>query len=199
MRPKGSGWSPAWFRKGYTTAERGEGVSKRADKVMDQKFLKNVQAAGWRIVGVDETSVIGACPSVGCGLKAKLDQGKKVPEVDPGCKRNVMDRPVASFSEIRDVLRPRREELGFVIKDVEEIAGLAVDYLAKFEKDDPSKIPNIEAVMNWAEALGYEFILRPKEMTPYALRRLAETRDKLDKRRRRFQIEARKRKQRTGR
>lgn len=163
---------------------------------MDPKFVKKVQTAGWHITSVTEDAVVGSCPSVGCGLKAKLEPGGIVPDVDPGCRRNRLDEPVEDYDDIRRALRGRREDLGLTIREVEEIGGISVDFLAKFEKDDPSKTPNAQTLIEWAQALGYEIVLRPGQLTPYAVRTLCDTRDKYEARTRRFSIESRRRGQR---
>ena len=36
--------------------------------MMDTKFVKDVQMAGWSIQAVSEDAVIGKCPSAGCNL-----------------------------------------------------------------------------------------------------------------------------------
>ena len=160
---------------------------------MDQKFLKAVENAGWSIESVDADSVVGKCPSVGCQLRAKLAHDKPVPRVDPSCRRNVLDRKIESYDDVRELLRARREGLGLTIREVEEIAGAAVDHLAKAEKDDPSKLPNVQLLVEWLQALGLELVVRPGELPAYTRRVIVETRDKLDARRRRFRLEAQRR------
>lgn len=160
---------------------------------MDPKFLKDVENAGWSIEAVDQDSVVGKCPSVGCQLRAKLEQGRYIPRVDPSCRRSVLDHKVSSYDEVRELLRQRREGLGLTIREVEEIAGAAVDHLAKAEKDDPSKVPNVQLLIEWLQSLGLELVVRPGEMPAYTRRVIAETRDKLEARRRRFRLEAQRR------
>lgn len=160
---------------------------------MEPKFVREVQKAGWHVESVNLDDVVARCPSVGCGLRAKLSQSAKIPEVDPGCRRSVIDLPVHDFEDIRKALRTRREELALTIREVEEIGGIAVDYLAKFEKDDPSKYPNAMLLIEWAQTLGYELVLRPAEMTPYAIRTICDTRGKVASRQKRFSVEERRR------
>lgn len=161
---------------------------------MDAKFLKDVEGAGWSIEAVDDDSVIGKCPSVGCQMRAKLDHGKRIPQVDPGCRRDILDRKVGSYDEVREILRERREGLGLTIREVEEIAGCAVDHMAKAEKDGPVKVPNVQLLVEWMQALGLELVVRPGELPAYTRRVIVETRDKLDSRRNRFRLEAERRK-----
>lgn len=160
---------------------------------MEPKFVREVQKAGWHVESVTSDDVVARCPSVGCGLRAKLAQSSKIPVVDPACRRSAVDLPVHDFDDIRKALRTRREELALTIREVEEIGGITVDYLAKFEKDEPSKYPNAMLLIEWAQTLGYEFVLRPADMTPYAIRTICDTRDKEASRQKRFTVEKRRR------
>ena len=160
---------------------------------MDPKFVKEVQQRGWHVEAVTDEDVIGRCPSIGCGLRAKLNQNARIPDVDPGCRRSRIDKPVHNFEDVRKAMRQRREELALTIHEVEEIGGITVDYLAKFEKENPSKIPNASLLFEWVQTLGYELVLRPIEMTPYAIRTICETRDKLASRQKRFSNDKRRR------
>lgn len=149
------------------------------------EFLQKCQKAGWNIIAADEGAVFGACPRAGCGLRVKLQEGKEVPQTE---KPNpaLAEVLVAKFDDARMAMRERREQLGLSIKDVEDIAGLAVDYLAKFERDNPSKIPNAETFIEWCQSLGFTVVLRPTGLPPYALRIISETRPLLGKRRHSF-------------
>lgn len=160
---------------------------------MDPKFIKFCQDKGWHIEAVTESAVVGKCPSAGCQMRAKLEQGGHVPAVDPGCRRPAADRKVASYDDVREILRERRTSLLLNIPEVEEIAGLANSHLAKAEKNSPTRIPNMQIMIEWAQALGYEFVLRPIELTPYAVRTICETRDKAAPRTKRFTLEQRRR------
>lgn len=160
---------------------------------MDPKFIKDVQAAGWHIEAATSEFVIAKCPSVGCNLRAKLNQDQHIPQVDPGCRRSFTDRKVEKFDDIRLILRERRENLALSIREVEEIGGIAVDHLAKMEKDEFTKQPNAQTLIEWAQALGFELVLRPAELTNYALRTICDTRDKVAPRQKRFTLEARRR------
>lgn len=163
---------------------------------MNTNFLKAIQRAGWSLVSVTDDAAVAKCPAHGCGLRAKLAEGTHVPQVDANLHRSRLDMPVSGFDQLRLLLRDRREELGLSIHEVEEVAGIAVDFLAKFEKDDPSKLPNFQTAVEWMQALGYEVILRPTEMTPYALRTICDTRAKLGSRQKRHEIDKRRREER---
>lgn len=160
---------------------------------MDRKFLTAVQLAGWTIASVEEDHVIGRCPNSGCGLVAKLSQDAHVPVVDPTRRRPVLDKTVVDYDDLRTYLRARREDLCLSIRDVEEIAGLECDHLAKMEKDDPARLPNLQMVLYWANAVGMDIVLRPMLMPPIALTAIADTRDKVEQRRQRNKLEGRRR------
>lgn len=154
---------------------------------IDPEFLRDVQRRGWLIMGADEARVLGACPRDGCSVKVSLSPERTVPET---CKANpsLTDAVVESYDAARLFLRERRECLALTIREVEEIAGLTADHLAKVEIDDAARVPGIETFLVWAQALGIEVVLRPAKLPPYALRVLADTRDKLQMRRDKFRI-----------
>lgn len=160
---------------------------------MKPEFLRKVQQAGWHIEKVTEDAVQAKCPSAGCALRAMLAEGGFVPDCDPARSRDLVDRKVETYDDIRLMLRERRESLGLSIREVEEIGGMATDHLAKAEKDDPVKIPNANLLIEWAQSLGFELVLRPTDMTPYAIRTICDTRGVQERRSRRFDIEARRR------
>lgn len=156
---------------------------------IDPAFMRRVQQAGWIIIGADEFTVWGSCPRDGCSLKVKLKPDATLPQT---CGRgpDLAEIVVNTFDDARIPLRDRRDDLGLIIKDVEEAAGMAVDYLSKFEKDNPSKIPNAQTFFEWAQALGYQVVLRPAPLPPYTMRLISDSRDKLDLRRRHLRIHA---------
>lgn len=166
---------------------------------MDTKFVKDVQAAGWSIEAVTKDTVIAKCPSAGCNLYAELKQGGVVPAVDPGARRDPIDQQVATYDTIRKMLRQRRESLLLTIRELEEVAGLEPDLLAKVERDGTKKIPNVQTMLDWAGALGFELVLRPVPMTALALRTIVETRDKTAARSKRMTLENRRRGERASR
>jgi transcriptional regulator with XRE-family HTH domain len=160
---------------------------------MDQQHLKQVQAAGWQIEAVQPDHVIARCPSVGCALRAKLALGGPVPAVDPARARSRVEARIQSYDDLRQQLRERREALLLSIREIEEIAGLTVDHLAKLEHDGRTRLPDIQTIMDWCGAVGYEIVLRPVPMTALALRTICDTRDRVDARAKRMSIEARRR------
>jgi transcriptional regulator with XRE-family HTH domain len=148
---------------------------------VDTSFLRNVQNAGWIIQFVDDDKVLAKCPRAGCSLKAVLKDGDNVPEtcaVGP----SLTEITIGCYDDARKFLRQRRDDLVLSIKDVEEVAGMTVDMLAKVEKDNPSKIPNFIFVLEWAQSLGYDLVLRPGNLPNYALRTIAESRGQMKRR-----------------
>ena len=83
---------------------------------------------------------------------------------------------VTVFDDGRVALRDRRVALGLSIREVEECAGAATDHFAKAEKDQPTRIPNIEIFIEWATSLGLELWLVPGDLPPYTRRVIVETR-----------------------
>lgn len=156
---------------------------------LDQFFLRQLQRSGWIILAAEQDRVLCGCPRDGCEVSMCLAPDSHIPQTS-GRGPDYADVAVSSFEDARLFLRQRRESLAYTIREVEEIAGIAVDFLAKFEKDDPSKIPNAMTFIEWSQALGYDVVLRPGKLTPNALRVLADTRDKLEQRRSKFRIHA---------
>lgn len=142
---------------------------------MKAEFLRQVQAAGWNILTADETDVWVGCPRAGCNLTTRMRDGGLVPA---SCRPLpvLAEIVVEQFDDARRELRGRREQLCLSIKDVEEAAGIAGDFLAKFEKDEVAKIPNAQTFIEWVQALGYTVVLRPTGLPPYALRIISDTR-----------------------
>lgn len=160
---------------------------------MDPKFIKTVQDKGWRVDAVTESSVICKCPAAGCSLRAEIQENGHVPAVDPGQRRDMIDQPIASYDDIRRMLRSRREELRLAMSEVEDIAGFSSDHLAKIEKESIERQPNAQMLIEWANALGFEIVLRPAPLTPFAVRVICDTRSKIESRTRRFNVEKRRR------
>jgi hypothetical protein len=89
---------------------------------------------------------------------------------------------IGNYDDLRGVLWNWRHELRFSILEVEEISGLSTDHIAKAKKENPVRQPNLDLVLPRAHALGYDLVLRPRDMTPYALRVIAQTRNKEEQR-----------------
>ena len=151
---------------------------------IDQKFLRDVQAAGWQIRAVDQDKVVAGCPRSGCTLNVNLRNGVKIPET---CHEgpDLAEVRVRTYDDARLFLRDRRETLCLTISEIEEVAGCAVDHLAKAEKDNPSKFPNAQLLIEWAAALGYDLVLRPSTLPGMALRYISDTRPEVGARTRR--------------
>lgn len=146
--------------------------------MMEPKFIQLVQAKGWIIRGASKDHVLAACPRRGCGLKVQMVPGRKIPEA---CRDDAKldEVEVRTFDDARLFLRERREDLAVTIRETEEVAGIAGDFLAKFEKDDPSKIPNAQTFIEWAQSLGYVVTLRPASLSAYMIQVIARTRHRL--------------------
>lgn len=161
---------------------------------MDPKFLKKVEEAGWTVEQSGERQVLARCPAQGCGMKAVLTEGKPVPAVDPDMSRQGLDRPVASYDDARRILRERREDLRLRIHELEEATGTCVDYIAKAEKENPTRIPNFQLFLDWANTLGLEVVLRPTQIdNSLPLRMIADTRERVKHRSRRNELDRSKR------
>lgn len=142
---------------------------------MTPDILEDVQRKGWQIGAVQEDCVLALCKRPGCGVKLMIQPGTPVPNVEAP-SAYVREFVMKSFHHMRKLLRQRREELNLTIQDVEEIAGFATAHLAKFERDGVKIAPNMTTVLTWCDVLGFEVILRPKQMPPQTLGVIAETR-----------------------
>lgn len=142
---------------------------------MDQNFLRDVQRAGWQLIKVNEVSARVQCPRHGCGMRFDLHQDKAVPQsCDP--QPEFSDVLIDQTADIRVLLRAIREGLGLTIKEVEEMAGASVDFFAKAEKNEPSKFPNFQTVLEWAASLGVQIYARRGPLPGMSLRYLAQSR-----------------------
>ena len=160
---------------------------------VDLKFLRAVQRAGWQVQGADEGRCIARCPSPGCGVKVALTPGRSVPA--RSAPSFSVEKHVTGFEDARSFLKERRLDLLFTIQEVEEIAGMTVDFLAKFEREDWAtagtvRQPNVQTFVEWAQALGYNVVLVPGELPPYALRMIEQTRPRAAARLKRRRLEA---------
>ncbi|QDP64865.1 MAG: hypothetical protein Unbinned5081contig1001_22 [Prokaryotic dsDNA virus sp.] len=157
---------------------------------MDPKFLKKVEEAGWTVEQSGERQVMARCPAAGCGMKALLTEGRPIPQVDPDMSRQGLDRAVKNYDDARRILRERREDLRLRIHEVEEAAGTCVDYIAKAEKEGPTKVPNFQLFLDWANSLGLEVVLRPTQIdNALPLRMIADTRERVQARGRRNELD----------
>lgn len=154
---------------------------------MNPDSLKAIQRAGWAIVTADRETCTVKCPTQGCHMRARFKIDGTIPARD--VPMHTWDLVVRSFDDVREAMKARRQELGLTIPEVEHISGIAGDHLAKFEKTEWNRPPNIDTLMSWSSALGYEVLLRLGELPPVTLRWIADTRPKIEARRRRFQIE----------
>ncbi len=164
---------------------------------IDPDFLAAVQKAGWRIVAVEEGAAYCTCRRNGCGLTVRLEQGGSFPSTSRP-NPDIAEQVVTSFDDARMFLRDKREKLGLSIADVEEGAGIAGSFLAKFEKDDPAKIPNTQTFIEWAVSLGFQIVLRPGDIPKNMLRIISSTRPGLNFRKHRIAHARRMRKRQGG-
>ncbi len=154
-------------------------------KQVDQAFLREVQRRGWQIESATPTGCIARCPTPGCGMRAKLVENTTIPprvvsSFDPLI-------PIRDWPHMREVMRDRRQELRLSIADLEHCAGLTADHIAKAETG--ARNVNLDTIIAWAGAEGYEIVLRPIELPAITLRVLAETRLRDASRGRRFDRE----------
>lgn len=140
------------------------------------EFMHRVQRQGWSIVSADESGVTARCRARGCAMGARLSLDGHVPKV---CKPDTgpQEITVEVFEHIRVTLKARREELQLTIAELEDIIGMARDQIAKCERENPSRIPNVQTIMEWGEALGYRFAMIPANLPAITLRHIETTRD----------------------
>ncbi|MGL6209122.1 MAG: helix-turn-helix domain-containing protein [Paracoccaceae bacterium] len=149
---------------------------------VDPGFLRDVQNAGWLIRSVGQGEVFGMCPRAGCDVVLQFRAGSNVPATCrpvPEFKETIVN----GFEDARRHLRKKRERLCVTIAETEDVAGMAVDYMAKFEKDEPSKIPNAQTFFDWCKAMGVEVVLRDGNFPATMLNMISQTRQYLKARR----------------
>ncbi len=141
---------------------------------LSQQFLRDVQRAGFIVVGADAKGCVGRCGAPGCKLRVKLREGAAIPQ--RAAITNILGVPLTSFDNARRVLRQRRKDLHLSIAEVEEVAGMTPDRLAKCERDEWTKQPNVQTFIEWAGALGFDVVLQPAAMPPLMLSTIVQTR-----------------------
>lgn len=141
---------------------------------MDPKSLKAIQNAGWEIAAVKEDACFVRCPSKGCGMVARIQNGAKIPKrIAPSAVGEVR---LEQYSDIRDALRDRRKDLRLTNVEVEEVAGLTSGHIAKAEQENPHRFITLPVLISWANALGYRIALVPDELPSVTLRMISDTR-----------------------
>lgn len=146
---------------------------------VDQNFLNEVEKAGWVLRYVKQEEVLVICPRHGCDLRITLKPNQPVPNscgAMPETKEIVFD----SYDAWRKFMIDRREGLGLSIRDMEAIAGLADDHLAKIESE--TKIPNLETAIMISQAAGVQLFARFAPLIKLAKRTIVDTRDQLESR-----------------
>lgn len=151
---------------------------------MDDKFLAKIQEAGWSILSVGEMHCVGQCPNEGCNVRISLRDGAEIPKCQ-GRGEDFTETTINSYDHLRREARERRAQLGLAMYDVEEIAGLADGHLLKIEKDNPSRTATVRIVVEWAEALGCELVLRRGSFSGLATSRMETGRKRVTSRRKR--------------
>ena len=147
-------------------------------KPVDQTFLNAVERAGWRITFADLESVNAMCPREGCTMSAKLQPGKRIPETcGPITSKHQVQ--MTGFFQARQVLLETRQMLCLSITETEDAAGLTDDHIAKVEKYEIDRVPNVDTFIYWANALGWKVMLVRGDLPPRTKRILADTRAKV--------------------
>lgn len=149
------------------------------------EFLRMIQAQGWMIVRITGEAATVACPRADCNLRVALKPGADVP---PACRKDPA-LPIITITcneDFRHAMLDRREALYLTQKEVAAGAGLDDDHVAKCEKDNPSRLPNLDTATSWAGAVGYTLALIPTTIPPLMLRTIAETRERSDRRLKHF-------------
>lgn len=141
---------------------------------MDPKKLREIQEYGWEIAAVKENACFVRCPSRGCGMLARIEDGAKIPHrIKPEAIGEVR---VTQYSDIRDELRARRKELRLTSAEVDDVSGLTSGHIAKAEQDNPYRHITLPVLISWANSLGYNIALLPADLPPVTLRMISDTR-----------------------
>ena len=127
---------------------------------MDRKFLERIQDAGWGVEQVTENRCVGVCQREGCAVRIVINEGDDIPVCKdrPG---SLQEHAVETMDDIRHTLMERRMRLGLIIAQVEEVAGMSDDHVAKMEAGSDLKRPQLETLLLWCQTLGMELVLRP--------------------------------------
>ena len=149
---------------------------------VDPKFLRDVQQAGWVVKAAGEDAVTAACPRAGCSLLVNLRPGMRIPET---CRRgpDIAEITVDGYEHFIRVMMDQQYLLGLSTSDVEQVMGCADDHWAKVRQANPQRKFGFDDLMALAGSLGYAIVLRRTDLPPVTLRRIAETRSQVSRRR----------------
>lgn len=146
---------------------------------IDAAFLREVQKRGWLIEAVTEQSCVARCNSQSCSLRVALRPGGHIPAKLREGRPSVA---LGSFEDARIALKERRHILRLTISQTEHMAGIATDHLAKAEKENPTRLINVDLFILWANSLGYDVVLQQADLPSVTLREIIDTRDVAERR-----------------
>lgn len=149
---------------------------------VDPKFLRQVQDAGWLVRAADQDAVTVGCPRHGCSLTVKLRPGGTVPQT---CGRgpDLAEFEVESYEQLIEAMKRQQWMLGLSTADVEQCMGCADDHWAKVRQTEPQRRFGFDDLAALAATLGFAIVLRRTDLPPVTLKRIAETRGQLSRRR----------------
>ena len=148
-----------------------------------QSWLREVQRRGWRIMEADETSCIVGCDNSNCGLRVKLREGGSIPG-RVSYRDDSGTIPLTYNDDATDAIKGRMRDLTLTMAEVEDIAGLEPDHLAKILAPNVhSRVFTVGTLAPVAAALGLKLVLVPADLPPITLRYLAQTRSQQARRR----------------
>lgn len=152
--------------------------------MIDSPFLSQVQSSGWLIHSVDGDRVTAKCPRYGCALMTYLYPGKPIPNACSPSK-DMAEVAIKDMAEAFRFLIERRHDIGLDQLETTDCIGLVHGHLHKLESG--ARTGRVDTFLAWAQALGYEMVLRPVGLPPKTLLTIAQTRDRAAIRKRRRQ------------
>lgn len=131
------------------------------------EWIKQAEAAGWRVESIKAGAIRLACGKLGCTgtASASLDRLGDVPEPCTAPHRGGYGQKVyQDYAEIVTKLRQRRMAVGMSQEELTDATGLADGHINKLEAyHRTAQLPTLQL---WARALGYEIALAPCDLPP---------------------------------
>lgn len=139
-------------------------------------WIKQSEAAGWRVAGVAGLVLVLRCAKTGCtgSLKLPLDNLGAVP--DPCTRPHVNGYAVAVYDDYKALvgqLSKRRRALGLSQEALNAAIGLPDGYMSKLEAFHRTTSP--PTLLLWAQSLGLSLSLSPAPLPNATIRAIEQT------------------------
>tara|TARA_R110002110_G_scaffold26572_7_gene97483 strand:- start:3253 stop:3765 length:513 start_codon:yes stop_codon:yes gene_type:complete len=135
------------------------------------KWIKEAQAAGWRVASSRDRTLFLSCSREGCKGAQSIDLGKLGPAPEP-CTldhdKQYAKKVYDQYKSLVGELVKKRRALGLSQEDINAAAGMAEAHLNKLESF--ARTAQFPTMQLWAETLGLEITLAASILPPATVR-----------------------------